>query len=281
MCLAVDLLRQPVLPGAEWRVVLVLAITQSFIFYGATFIGIAEEGAGVAAVLAKVQQGDEIDADDEGAGDQGLERFLRPYLGVWVRYPRDDRRPSVIPGPAWGACRDVDSQPTEPVAFAIDIAADRSHAVIAVAGGPHVEVVEARLGVDWVVPRVAELVRRWPSLGVAVLAAGEAGTLVPSLVAAGVRVHEVSSREYGRACGDFYDAVVGGHLRHLGQDNLDAAVAAAAKTKAGDVAWRWDRKAAAVDICPLVAVTLARWVGLTVEPEAPKSPASFIYLGDA
>jgi drug/metabolite transporter (DMT)-like permease len=49
---ALILLRQPVLPGAEWRVVLVLAITQSFIFYGATFIGIAAEGAGVAAVLA-------------------------------------------------------------------------------------------------------------------------------------------------------------------------------------------------------------------------------------
>lgn len=46
------LLRQPVMPGTEWGVVLVLAITQSVIFYGATFIGIAEEGAGAAAVLA-------------------------------------------------------------------------------------------------------------------------------------------------------------------------------------------------------------------------------------
>ena len=46
------LLRQPVMPGTEWGVVLVLALTQSVIFYGATFIGIAEEGAGAAAVLA-------------------------------------------------------------------------------------------------------------------------------------------------------------------------------------------------------------------------------------
>lgn len=45
-------LRRPVMPGAEWRVILVLALTQSVIFYGATFIGIAEEGAGTAAVLA-------------------------------------------------------------------------------------------------------------------------------------------------------------------------------------------------------------------------------------
>lgn len=49
---ALALLRQPVMPGTEWRVVLVLAITQSVLFYGFTFIGIADEGAGTAAVLA-------------------------------------------------------------------------------------------------------------------------------------------------------------------------------------------------------------------------------------
>lgn len=45
-------LRRPVLPGTEWRVIVVLALTHSVAFYGATFIGIAEEGAGIAAVLA-------------------------------------------------------------------------------------------------------------------------------------------------------------------------------------------------------------------------------------
>lgn len=49
---ALALLRRPVMPGTEWRVVLVLALTQSVLFYGFTFIGIADEGAGTAAVLA-------------------------------------------------------------------------------------------------------------------------------------------------------------------------------------------------------------------------------------
>jgi len=49
---AVALLGRPVMPGSEWVVVLVLALTQSVAFYGATFIGIADEGAGTAAVLA-------------------------------------------------------------------------------------------------------------------------------------------------------------------------------------------------------------------------------------
>lgn len=49
---ALALLGRPVMPGTEWRVVLVLAVTQSVLFYGFTFIGIADEGAGTAAVLA-------------------------------------------------------------------------------------------------------------------------------------------------------------------------------------------------------------------------------------
>lgn len=46
------LLRRPVMPTGAWGIVIVLALTQSVLFYGATFIGIADEGAGVAAVLA-------------------------------------------------------------------------------------------------------------------------------------------------------------------------------------------------------------------------------------
>jgi probable blue pigment (indigoidine) exporter len=52
LLIALRALGRPVMPGTEWRVILVLALTQSVAFYGATFIGIAEEGAGVAAVLA-------------------------------------------------------------------------------------------------------------------------------------------------------------------------------------------------------------------------------------
>jgi probable blue pigment (indigoidine) exporter len=52
LLIALRALGRPVMPGTEWRVILVLALTQSVAFYGATFIGIAKEGAGIAAVLA-------------------------------------------------------------------------------------------------------------------------------------------------------------------------------------------------------------------------------------
>jgi drug/metabolite transporter (DMT)-like permease len=49
---ALLVLRQPIGTGTGVWVVVVLALTQSVAFYGATFIGIAHEGAGIAAVLA-------------------------------------------------------------------------------------------------------------------------------------------------------------------------------------------------------------------------------------
>ena len=54
LLIALRALGRPVMPGTEWRVILVLALTQSGAFYGATFIGIAVEGAGFAAVLVRI-----------------------------------------------------------------------------------------------------------------------------------------------------------------------------------------------------------------------------------
>ena len=44
-------LRRPFMPGCPWSVVLILALTQSVLLYGASYIGIAYEGAGLTAVL--------------------------------------------------------------------------------------------------------------------------------------------------------------------------------------------------------------------------------------
>ena len=61
-----------------------------------------------------------------------------------------------------------------------------------------------------------------------------------------------------QACGQFFDAVSAGTVRHLGQPGLTAAVAGAASRPLAD-AWAWARRNAATDISPLVAVTLAAW----------------------
>jgi hypothetical protein len=71
-------------------------------------------------------------------------------------------------------------------------------------------------------------------------------------------------RDYGKACGSFYDAVHARTICHLDDPLLRAAITEASKRPLGD-AWAWNRKNAS-NITPLVAVTLARY-GVTNTPE--------------
>jgi hypothetical protein len=54
----------------------------------------------------------------------------------------------------------------------------------------------------------------------------------------------------------FFDAVDQRTLRHLGTLEMTTALRGAVKRPLGD-AWAWSRKSSSVDICPLVAATLA------------------------
>ena len=162
----------------------------------------------------------------------------------------------------WEECTDPGSQLVGLPTFAVDVATDRSTAAVAAAGLradglQHLEVVESGRGADWVVPFLLKATAKNGG-GVVVDPASPAGTLVGEMERAGIRVHQTSARDYAASCGQLYDDVRDKRLRHLGQPELDAAVGGARKRDlAGGFAW--DRKRLAVDIAPLVAVTLAGW----------------------
>ena len=199
--------------------------------------------------------------------------FARERLGVGD-YPSDSADTwSVIGEDAWRALADGDSQPADPVAFSIDMTPERSHTSICVAGMSgsvvHVEVVENRPGMDWVVARAVDLHERWSPRCWVVDAGGPAGSLIPDLERElGVEVVSPKVRQVAQACGQFYDAVASGDIVHLDQAPLATALAGARKRDLGE-AWAWARRGVGVDISPLVAVTLARW-GLTAEVEEPE-----------
>jgi phage terminase large subunit-like protein len=183
--------------------------------------------------------------------------FARAYLNRRASGGRP-----VIDPVSWAACRDSRSQLTGLPCFALDVTPDRGAASIGVAGGRadgrrHVEVVEHRPNTDWVVDRLRALQSRWQALPVIVDPGSPAGALLVDLAASGVATETVTAREYAQACGQFYDAVMDGAVRHLEQPVLNLAVAAARKRPLGD-AWAWARKSQ-IDISPLVAVTLARY----------------------
>jgi hypothetical protein len=215
--------------------------------------------------------------------------YARERLGVG-EYPAEEGDAwAVIGKDAWEALTDGDSQPADPVAFAIDVTPERSHASICVAGqsgeAVHVEVVDNRPGTDWVVKRARELAEKWHPRCFVIDTGSPAGSLIrdlkkglqvdpeedaegdeePQLLAP---VVEMKTRDVVRAVGQFYDAVAASRIVHLDQAPLATALAGARKRDLGD-AWAWARRGVGVDITPLVAATNARW-GLSAEVEEPE-----------
>lgn len=224
-------------------------------------------------------------------GQEGIDRFRRSFLCQWPVEPvlDDDMGGWVIPEPHWRACLSANSGPVGPMAFALDVSPSRSSSTIAVAaesglGGVHVEVTsdedglyDNRPGTDWVVERAVQLHKRWGG-PVAVAKGSPAESLVPDLEKAGLTTEGdgpslvlVSTSDHAQACGELYDAAAEHTLRHLGQPELDAAVAGAAQKDHGD-AWLWSRRKSSCDITPLVAATLAAWALKTRRPGPAREP---------
>ncbi len=110
---------------------------------------------------------------------------------------------------------------------------------------------------------IKQLVTACRPKAVVIDSAGPAASLIVELTAAGIPVVTTSAREMAQACGSLYDAIRNGELWHIGQPELNDAVAAASKRPLQD-AWAWQRKGN-TDISPLVAVTLAAF-GLASSP---------------
>lgn len=218
-------------------------------------------------------------------------RSMRPDLFDRERlgdgdYPEvTDETWQVIPKAKWEALEDAKSRPGDPVAFAIDTNPERTWTAISVAGasgdGVHAEVVAHRPGTDWVVDYVTERDTKWGPCAWVIDEGGPAGSLVPAIRKA-LKYEDDEDREdrselvicpkvreLTQACGQFYDRVEDGTLRHLGQAPLTAALAGARKRELGD-AWAWTRKSDGVDVSPLVSGTYAVWgweMYHDVEPE--------------
>lgn len=208
--------------------------------------------------------------------------FRRAYLNQWPSAGLD--RWEVVDREAWAGLVDMRSAPVDPVAFALDVAPEGMAGSIAVAGHRpdglvHVEVADHRPGTGWMVARVVEMAQRWRPCVVALDDAGPAGALKAGIEAAGVDVHVVNTRELGQACAEFVNDVNDAGLRHTDQAVLTAALAGGRKRPLGDGAFAWSRKSSAVDISPLVAVTLARHVFGTHRPAPAYDLMSSVQVG--
>lgn len=176
------------------------------------------------------------------------ELFSRECVGIWPMDEEDGWL--VIERELWMAdAYDAASTALDPVALAVDVLPDRSVAAIAAAGHredllSHVELTgrdgvwDYRPGVGWVVARLVELDKYQPC----VLVVNDR-LLADAAEAAGLVVYRPQVRDVAAWCGGFFDMVGGPHeasrrLRHRGQQELDDAVAMAAKRPVAG-AWAW------------------------------------------
>lgn len=194
----------------------------------------------------------------------GVTSFAREYLNIW---PRLDA--TVIPADAWAAClADVPIPDGVPLTVGFDVNYARTAGSVAVAArvGDRVavEVVDAGLEVAAIPARLEALARKYRA---SVVGAPAQRGIVDDLKAKGVTAQVLTGQAYQAACQSFYDAVIAGRLAHRGQPDLDGAVAAAGRSRAGD-AWAWSHRSSAAPIDPLVASTIAVSGVATARPPA-------------
>lgn len=215
-----------------------------------------------------------------------LPDFKRAFLNIRV----DRVSEMVIPAELWDACKRPDGleRATRPV-FAVDVASDRSHAVIAMGaaaadGTPIVRLIKRAPGTGWVVDELFRLRDQYDPAAIVMDGVGPVSSLAGEIERAYLDVHIMTTPEMVAACGGFYDAVTrpagqeGRRLWHWDEQPLRDALAGAEKRELGD-AWAWTRKrsmeATRADISPLVATTVAHWAQIKFGDDPSETGSSF------
>jgi hypothetical protein len=209
------------------------------------------------------------------------DEFARERLGIG----EDTTGAAVIDMAVWEELEDGASRRDGRIVIAADITPERSAGAIAFCGRRadslwHVELHAHRRGTGWMAAEMVRLMKR-PDVAAAVIDdKSQAATLIPDIRELVEEDKELTrddkeallekliittAQDMATACGYFYDyTLLDGEtnpvLRHVGQASLTVAVSGATKRTMGTAgAWAWDRKSPAVDITPLVSVSLALW----------------------
>lgn len=199
--------------------------------------------------------------------------FAREHLGVGT-WPKDDGSDWVIPRAPWQQL----ALPEQPgmlpsIVLAVSATWNGRAAALAAAGGMDdgrclAWLARGDAGTSWVVPQVVALAGKNDLRAVLLDDGGPARTLADPLEQAlkplGVELVRMNARESASACGELYDAVTAEapEFAHLGQLEVDAALAGAKKRDVGGGLWAFDRDKSETDVAPLEAVAFARrgWV---------------------
>jgi hypothetical protein len=180
---------------------------------------------------------------------------------------------------AWTRLQDPTSERAGFVALGVDISPHRDYAAIAAYairadGLGHMQLVDYRPGTDWIIPRMLELHGALDVVGWA-MGRGTWASLEAELEKHDIGrpkklddpwrgdVAVVAGADMSAACGQLIDGVRQEDFRvkpHEQYPEVLTAAAAAGRARETVDAIAWSRKDSGVDISPLMAATLARWL---------------------
>jgi hypothetical protein len=216
---------------------------------------------------------DELDA-------LGPPEFAVERCGQWP--PMGDAQWLVIPEADWRAAADPTDERAGRPCFSLEMSPDRSWAAICAAwhrpdGLQQVQVIDQREGTTWIPQRVTELQAKHDPVSWVVARDSPAVSEVPALEQAGLTVARMSFPDAIAGTGLLYDGIVGDWdegdgaraVRHAGQDQVDAAMAAAVKRPPNDKAWSFDRARPGAYL--ILGEVGALW-GLATHIEEPDQP---------
>ena len=168
-----------------------------------------------------------------------------------------------IPGDLWAACAyDTGPPPPDrPVAIALDVNPERTHASIAAAwihdGHMCTALAAHGEGLDWVRGALARLTATYET-PITYDVRSAAAPIADELARNGARTLRMDTTEIKNAAQTMFDRITENRVRIRPDEALDAAAAAVVPRAIGD-AWAWGRRKSAADISALAATSWAVW----------------------
>jgi hypothetical protein len=205
-----------------------------------------------------------IEPDRIATAQRSLEpaEFAREHLGV-PEPLEGDFASGPIDIEHWQSLTDGESITVSDERLALDVTPDRSFATIGIAGKradglDHVGVRHREPGYGWIVARAKQLCDGH-GCPLVVVKGSPAEPFVADLELAGVPVDVMSVHDYALACQRFVDAVnaMEPPIRHRGNPDHVAAIAAAQVKPVGDGGFVFSRRSSSADLTPLTSAAVA------------------------
>lgn len=195
--------------------------------------------------------------------------FCRERLG----YPDEPAgNQSAIAPEVWAAAHDPGSAIVSHKSWALSVSPDRKFSSFGIAGRRadgrlHVETMIRKPGTAWVIEAASDFFAK-SKIPLRIHKTGPEAAFIVPLTERKVTIVEVSAGEAAQATGQFIDAANGDQLKHLDQMSLNIALRGAALRESTDGAVVWSQRNSAVEISPLMAVTIAAGGVPAMKPKA-------------